>query len=78
VTSLPSAYVLINVEANMEDSVLKDLKTMPEIIEAYVSYGVYDLIVKVRTENIETLKEIVTYKIRSIKNVRKTLTLIAQ
>lgn len=77
-TSLPSAYVLINVEANMEDSVLKDLKTMPEIIEAYVSYGVYDLIVKVRTENIETLKEIVTYKIRSIKNVRKTLTLIAQ
>lgn len=75
---LPSAYVLINVEANMEDSVLKDLKTLPGIDEAYVSYGVYDLIVKVKADTMENLKEMVTYKIRTVKNVRKTLTLISQ
>ena len=76
--NLPSAYVLINVEANMEDSVLKDLKALPGIEEAYVSYGVYDLIVKVKADTMEALKEMVTYKIRTVKNVRKTLTLISQ
>jgi len=78
VINLPSAYVLINVEANMEDSVLKDLKALSGTEEAYVSYGVYDLIVKVKADTMEALKEMVTYKIRNVKNVRKTLTLISQ
>ena len=44
--------------------------------EVYVSYGVYDLIAKVAAESMELLREIVTNRLRTIENVRSTLTLI--
>ena len=73
---MPSAYVLINTESGSEDHVLKQIKTIGAVKEAYVSYGVYDLIVKVRAETMDELKEIVSYKIRSLDRVRSTLTLM--
>jgi len=73
---MPSAFVLINVETGSEDKVLKQIRDIVDVKEAYVSYGVYDLIVKVKSASMDDLKEIVTYKIRSINNVRSTLTLM--
>jgi DNA-binding Lrp family transcriptional regulator len=43
--------------------------------EAYVSYGVCELIIKVKAGTMEELKEAVTRKIRVINQVRSTLTL---
>jgi DNA-binding Lrp family transcriptional regulator len=73
---MPTAFVLMNVESGSEDNVLKQIKSVADVKEAYVSYGVYDLIIKVKSDTINELKEIATYKIRSISNVRKTLTLM--
>jgi DNA-binding Lrp family transcriptional regulator len=73
---MPSAFVLINVETGSEEKVLKRIRDVADVIEAFVSYGVYDLIVKVKSESMDDLKEIVTYKIRSIDSVRSTLTLM--
>ncbi len=74
---MPSAFVLINTETGAEDHVLRQLKTISEVKEAYVSYGVYDLVVKVRADTMEALKEIVSFKIRRLEKVRSTLTLMA-
>ncbi len=73
---MPTAFVLINVESGSEDEVFKQLKKMNEVKEAYVSYGVYDLIIKIETERLEDLKTTVTNKIRIINKVRSTLSLI--
>jgi DNA-binding Lrp family transcriptional regulator len=73
---MPSAFVLINTESGAEDSVFALLKKVSGVKEAYVSYGVYDLIAKVSTETMAELKEIVTYEIRSLAKVRSTLTLM--
>lgn len=73
---MPRAFVLINVEPGREDAALKQLKALGTVEEAYVSYGVYDLIAKIRGDTMETLKETVTRKIRAIDTVRSTLTLI--
>ena len=70
------AYVLINVESGSEDKVLKELRKMNNVEEAYVSYGVYDLIVRVKADTMEELKTSVSHKIRTIDQVRSTLTLI--
>ena len=70
------AYVLINVESGSEDNVLKELKKMNNVEEAYVSYGVYDLIARVKADNMEELKTSISHKIRAIDQVRSTLTLI--
>lgn len=73
---MPSAFVLFNVEAGSEEKVLQKLRETDGMQEAYVSYGAYDLIAKVKADTMEKLKETVTYKLRIIPNVRSTLTLI--
>jgi DNA-binding Lrp family transcriptional regulator len=73
---MPKAYVLINVESGSEDEVLKQLKGIEGVEEAYFSYGVYDLITKIKADTMEKLKEMVTRQIRALNKVRSTLTLI--
>jgi len=73
---MPRAYVLFNVESGSEENVLKQLKNISNVEEAYVSYGVYDLVIRVKADTMEELKDSVTHKIRTIKQVRSTLTLI--
>jgi DNA-binding Lrp family transcriptional regulator len=73
---MPRAYVLFNVESGSEDSVLKQVKSLGSVEESYISYGVYDLVIRIRADTMEELKDLVTHKIRTIKQVRSTLTLI--
>jgi DNA-binding Lrp family transcriptional regulator len=73
---LPRAFVLINVESGSEDEVLKELKRMEGVEEAYFSYGVYDLITRVKADTMENLKDMVSRRIRTLNKVRSTLTLI--
>jgi len=73
---LPSAFVLINAEIGSEDEVLKQLKTLPNVKESYVVYGVYDIVAKVSADTMDKLKDIVTWKIRRLDKVRSTLTMI--
>jgi DNA-binding Lrp family transcriptional regulator len=73
---MPRAFVLINVEAGGEDKVLKQLRRIGAVEDAYVTYGVYDLVVRVKADTMEALKEAVTHKIRAANQVRSTLTLI--
>jgi DNA-binding Lrp family transcriptional regulator len=73
---MPRAFVLINVESGSEDDVLKELKTVEGVEEAYFSYGVYDLITKIKADTMDKLKEMVTRHIRTLTKVRSTLTLI--
>ncbi len=72
---MPSAYVLFNTESGSEEQVLNEIRKIEDIAEASISYGVYDIIVKVKTETDKELKELVTFKLRKIHNVRSTLTL---
>jgi DNA-binding Lrp family transcriptional regulator len=73
---MPQAYVLINVESGSEEEVVNQLKKIEGVEEAYFSYGVYDIITKVKAESMEKLKDMVTRKIRTLNRVRSTLTLI--
>lgn len=73
---MPAAIVLINAEIGSEDEVLKELRKMEQVKEAYVVYGVYDIVAKVESETMDKLKEIVTWKVRRLNKVRSTLTMI--
>jgi DNA-binding Lrp family transcriptional regulator len=73
---MPRAYVLFNVGSGSEDQVLKDAQSIGGVQESYVSYGVYDLVMKIKTDTMEQLKELVSHRLRTINNVRSTLTLI--
>ncbi len=73
---MTNAYILLNVEGGTEDDVLNQVRKIPGIEQAHVSYGVYDLIIKVKTNTMQELRDVVTHRIRQIKQVQSTLTLL--
>ena len=74
---MPTAFVLINTELDSSIAdVLKDLKKVEGVDEAFAVYGVYDIIARVGAESMDKLKEIVTCSIRRIDTVRSTLTMM--
>jgi len=73
---MPKAIVLINTDIGAEEEVLNQLSNLEGVEEAYIVYGVYDIVAKVEAETTEKLKEIVTSKIRKIPKVRSTLTMV--
>lgn len=70
------AYVMINSETGYEAEVMKGLKKIPSVKEVYQLYGVYDIIIKIEAESMKELKEIVSLRVRELKKIRSTLTLI--
>jgi DNA-binding Lrp family transcriptional regulator len=73
---MAEAFVLINTEVGGENEVLKALIGVEGVEEAYIVYGVYDVVAKVRAPDIESLKTIVTINIRKLPKVKSTLTMI--
>ncbi len=70
------AYILLNVEPGAEGKVLDRLKGLGIVTEAYVSYGVYDLVIRLNADTMDELKDAVSHKIRTTDQVRSTVTLI--
>ncbi len=74
---MPKAYVLINTEPDVEEEFLEELRKIKGVVEATSVYGIYDFIVKVEASSLEEVKEIITSKIRKLKDLRSSVTLIA-
>jgi DNA-binding Lrp family transcriptional regulator len=73
---MPMAFVLINAEIGSEEEVLKELKKVEGVVEAFVVYGVYDVVAKIRSDSMDKLKDLVTWHVRRLSKVRSTLTMI--
>ncbi len=69
-------YILINCEIGSEEKVIENLKTIDGITEVHGTFGAYDILAKVESEQVETLRETITWKIRKIDKIRSTLTLM--
>jgi DNA-binding Lrp family transcriptional regulator len=73
---MPTAYVLINCDLGSEDDIIKELRKLPEIVEVSGVFGVYDIIVRIRSDSMDKLREVVTWNVRRIDKVRSTLTMM--
>jgi len=71
-----TAFILINVEAGAEAEVLKALKRIKHILEAYTVYGVYDIVAKIKADSMNELED-VNWEIRNLDKVSSTRCLIA-
>lgn len=71
-----TAIVLINTEAGSEIEVLKEVKKVEGIDEAWTVYGVYDIVARVKADTMNNLKEIISLRIRRLAGVWSTLTMI--
>jgi len=73
---MPLAIVLINAEVGSEDELLRELRKLNNVSESYAVYGAYDIVAKVETETMKELKEVITSKVRKLKNLRSALTMM--
>lgn len=71
-----TAYLLINVDSGCEKKLLKQLREMENVKEAFLVYGTFDIIAKVHTESLEKLREFISSKTRKLDNVVSTIILI--
>ena len=75
---MSGAFVLINAETGKEKEIYWELKKNPYVIELNIVYGIYDMIIRLETEDLDTLKAIITKNIRTMKFIDKTFTMIIE
>ena len=73
---MASAYVLINCDMGSEEDVISHLKTIDGVKQVNGTFGAYDIIVKIESEDVDKLRDKITWKIRKIERIRSTLTLM--
>ena len=69
-------YILVNVDLGESDSVLRDLIKIKEVRSASVVSGIYDIIVRVETDDLAQLHIITTHKIHKIAHIIRTTSLV--
>ena len=69
------AYVVIHCDSGEEYATLKNLIHIPEIKEADVVFGFYDVICKIEASDNKTLDHVITKAIRSLPHIKTSMTL---
>ena len=78
---MPTAFVLVNSELSSDMEIIAKIKeifsTEKDIqYEIQGVYGVYDIVVKVSSEDSPKLRKIITSQIRKIDRVQSTITMM--
>jgi len=77
---VPTASVLLNSDLGSDESIIAEVKQSlaSEKIEFEVQgvYGVYDIVLKISSDDADNLRSIITNKIRKIAKVQSTLTMM--
>jgi DNA-binding Lrp family transcriptional regulator len=80
ICNMPTAYVLLNSDLGSDSSIIDEIKPIlqDEDVQYEVQgvYGVYDIVLKLSSDNAENLRAIITNKIRKISKVQSTLTMM--
>ena len=73
---MASAFVIIKVENREVEEVHVEVEALPEVTEAYVIGGVYEIFTMVHTDTMPAIEKLVQEQIEHIEGVISTLTLI--
>ena len=71
------AFVLLAVRVGSERAVIKKLLEYVEVEDAHILFGEYDIILKVNSDDNNSLQSFILEKVRSIPDVEQTSTLIS-
>ena len=77
---MPTAYVLLNSDLGSDESIITEVKQI--LVDEGIKYefqgvyGVYDIVLKLSSDDAEKLRTIITNKIRKISKVQSTLTMM--
>ncbi|HJJ23304.1 MAG TPA: Lrp/AsnC ligand binding domain-containing protein [Nitrosopumilus sp.] len=67
-------FILLNCDLGAEEYIVDELKQMQQVRNAYLTFGAYDVIVEIQTENQEEFGKTIA-GIRKLSRVVSTMTL---
>ena len=78
---MPTSYILINSDLGTDESIITKIKEILDgenniQYEIQGVYGVFDIVLKLSSDDISTLRSTITNKIRKITSVQSTLTMM--
>ena len=78
---MPTSYILINSDLGTDESIITKIKEILDgenniQYEIQGVYGVFDIILKLSSDNIDALRSTITNKVRKITSVQSTLTMM--
>ena len=78
---MPIAYFLLNVALNHESDVITELKKTLDVFHSITYeiqgvFGVFDIVVKVSSDNELDIRKTTIEKIRSIENIQSAITMM--
>ena len=78
---MPTAFVLINSELSHDEEIIGKIKEILDVdsdlkYQIQGVYGIYDIVLKVSSEDGPKLRKILTNEIRKIDMVKSTLTMM--
>ena len=78
---MPASYILINSDLGTDESIITKIKEILDgennvQYEIQGVYGVFDIVLKLSSDDVTTLRSTITNKIRKITSVQSTLTMM--
>ena len=67
-------FILLNCDLGAEEYIVDELKQLHDVRNAYLTFGAYDVIAEIQTENPEEFAKVIA-KIRKLTRVVSTMTL---
>ena len=71
------AYVLVNIRTGEVKEVVKNLRRVQGVLEANMTFGPYDAVAVIETDDIQGVGTILANEIQPIPGVLETLTCLA-
>jgi len=70
------AYVLMKVSSGSERDICKKIVEFDEVLDVSIIYGEFDIIAKVKVDELETLENFLSENLRSMPSIMLTSTMI--
>jgi DNA-binding Lrp family transcriptional regulator len=71
------AYVLVNIRTGDVKEVVKNLRRVQGVIEAHMTFGPYDAVAVIETDDINGVGAVLATEIQPIPGILETLTCLA-
>lgn len=72
---MQKGYILLNCDLGSEEYVVEELRRIPQVKNAFVTFGAYDIIAELQADTQEDFDKAIALKIRSMPRVLSTMTL---
>jgi uncharacterized protein with GYD domain len=71
---MSKGFILLNCDLGAEEYIVEELKQMEDVKNAYLTFGAYDVIAEIQTQDQDTFEKAVA-SIRRLSRVMSTMTL---